>query len=633
MKSQLLFLYIHQYRNINQQGFNFSSAFDIRFDVKYQNGHYTDAKLSMVLSNDNIPGLFHTCFTDVKGIIGENGAGKSTLLQYLAFQAHEHPEHVEYNDAKEYRDIAVYSIKNSDGSVDIKVAAGHNWGKNDLNIKSLKDYGRANRHFVGNIFWEELPGFQQDVIYYSNVADLKWEYAYNELKNISTNYHLRHDQESFRLDHQKSSRDHVSEITAHILQEEARRMRFALLFEHKLPFKLSNRINVFFSNDFRNEVDQFTTNVDEDTPQSAMPILAARWITVSDPEKKPGGRLRNYFYRHYFDYFIYSHLLHGNDTIDNYFKEYPSYRAATLQKINDLWENGMTPLSLANLLQFLTVEEKKINLAHGVGLGNAELSRAIKHLIWLDKLLDAAFERNEWVGNGFSLPLDSHTIDIHEQYKRTIYIKEFMHFTFPGLSSGELGFLTLFSRFYSLVDHMGFSPNRLTKKQLLILIDEGDLYFHPKWQVQFLDFINQIFPLIFHDNYEIQLVLTSHSPFIASDLPKNNLLFLKKGGNEDLLPITREPALGKCFVETGPDYTFGANVHELLSDSFFLKGAHIGQIAKNTIYSLLDFLENVPLAKGYDTQQLPNIIRQIGEPWVRSRLEEKFEAFNTSSEQ
>jgi hypothetical protein len=111
------------------------------------------------------------------------------------------------------------------------------------------------------------------------------------------------------------------------------------------------------------------------------------------------------------------------------------------------------------------------------------------------------------------------------------------------------------------------------------------------------------------------------------------LLFLRKGDKDDLLRISREPALGKCLVEPGPEYTFGANVHELLSDSFFLKGAHIGQIAKNTIYSLLDFLENVPLAKDFDAKQVPNIIRQIGEPWVRSRLQEKFEAFTSSSEQ
>lgn len=630
MKSQLLFLYIHKYRNILEQGFCFSSEFKIALDNFSQ--QEDDTKLSLVISPTeyNIPGLFHDCFTDVKGIIGENGAGKSTLLQFLAFQAHEHQEFVEYNKDKIFKDVIVYAVQDDDGQTSIRIGIGKSWGDTDtINCDTFSSYGNVQKFNINEVFWEELPGFSQEVIYYSNVADFKWEASYNGLVNISTNFLARQDQEEYTNRIRKGAEKQLPQLTAHLFQDDGRRIRFALKFKPALPFEIQGYLNVFFTTSIQSELKEIRENLTTSEQKNALILMSLidRWQQASKPATDTRPALRYLFHKQYLDYFIVSYLVENNDTVDSYFTKYPEYRIKVFEKLIELFEPEIGMNKFEEYLAFVKEEEAIVNADQPqVGLGDAELSRRLPSFITLDKLLESVYENEVYYSNGFMLPLDNNAVDIHEEYKRTVYMKEYLNFMFPGLSSGELGFLTLFSRFYELVDTTAFSTQQLSKNKLLILIDEGDLYFHPKWQVLFMNYINEIFSIIFV-NKEIQLLITTHSPFIASDLPKDNLLFLRKGTKDDILPFSNGSAEGKTLGQAGPQFTFGSNVHELLSDSFFLQGAHIGQLAKKTIYDLVDFFETGSGARSYTKEEAVNIISQIGEPWVRSRLFEKLDVY------
>ena len=52
---------------------------------------------------------------------------------------------------------------------------------------------------------------------------------------------------------------------------------------------------------------------------------------------------------------------------------------------------------------------------------------------------------------------------------------------------------------------------------------------------------------------------------------------------------------GKCIVVDGlkKDKTFGANIHTLLSDSFFLEDGLIGEFAKGKINEIIDFYKRI----------------------------------------
>lgn len=98
--------------------------------------------------------------------------------------------------------------------------------------------------------------------------------------------------------------------------------------------------------------------------------------------------------------------------------------------------------------------------------------------------------------------------------------------------------------------------------------------------------------------------MATHSPFILSDIPKNNVLFLENG---------------KTVLEQMQDDTFGANIHSLLQNGFFLNGAPIGDFAKHKINEM--FLK---LHKGDCSQELYNEILLVGEPFIKSQLLKKF---------
>ena len=198
----------------------------------------------------------------------------------------------------------------------------------------------------------------------------------------------------------------------------------------------------------------------------------------------------------------------------------------------------------------------------------------------------------------------------------------------PGLSSGELGYLTLFSRFYALISGARSLSQEIEtgENNLVILLDEGDLYFHPKWQTQYLKFLNDVLPLIFPEK-KLQIILTSHSPFLASDLPRANLLFMKKGPVNKQKGRNRGAIFPTACVVAGPEKTFASNIHDLLSDTFFLDGAHMGEFAKDVLYKIMDKLEKKEIVVDWTIPQLAALIEEVGEPWIKSRLTEKLAAY------
>ena len=57
----------------------------------------------------------------------------------------------------------------------------------------------------------------------------------------------------------------------------------------------------------------------------------------------------------------------------------------------------------------------------------------------------------------------------------------------------------------------------------LFYFDEPDLSLHPNWQKQY---IYQLLKLFKTFNKNIHFLFTTHSPFLLSDIPKQNIIFL-----------------------------------------------------------------------------------------------------------
>jgi energy-coupling factor transporter ATP-binding protein EcfA2 len=141
---------------------------------------------------------------------------------------------------------------------------------------------------------------------------------------------------------------------------------------------------------------------------------------------------------------------------------------------------------------------------------------------------------------------------------------------YDNLSDGEKDIVAI-----STLIESELSSNILDNN--LIFFDEVFYSLHPQWQKQLIKYLVNLFRGI---DKKIHLILSTHSPFLLSDIPKQNIIFLDTDEN------------GNCKVVDGLNdkkQTFGANIHTLLSDSFFMKDGLMGEFAKSKINEIIDF--------------------------------------------
>lgn len=161
---------------------------------------------------------------------------------------------------------------------------------------------------------------------------------------------------------------------------------------------------------------------------------------------------------------------------------------------------------------------------------------------------------------------------------------------FNQLSSGEQQHIhSLHSVYYHLnnlysVFHKHRDIERQTYPNINIMLDEIELYFHPDFQRKFIaDLLSGIKrlnicrkdetgnPIGIHS---INILFSTHSPFILSDIPASNILRLENG-----LPSTKKQ-----------EETFGANIHQLLHNDFFLENGFVGEFGRMKINETIQYL-------------------------------------------
>jgi len=153
-------------------------------------------------------------------------------------------------------------------------------------------------------------------------------------------------------------------------------------------------------------------------------------------------------------------------------------------------------------------------------------------------------------------------------------------------------------------------------KYVNIIFDEIELYYHPDMQRTFInDLLNDIKKINIPFIKGINIIFITHSPFILSDISNSNIIFLK---------VDKEDNRSKQIKNK--DKTFGANVHDLLSDSFFMeKKGYIGEFAKIKIKSAIEYLENYPIEdKNWNSESVKQFIDIISEPLIRNSLNELY---------
>jgi hypothetical protein len=587
---EILYLWIESYRNLNEQGFNFSTEFIFNLE-KTVDGDKSEYLLTIIKNDRYIPNFFDNPFiTNATAVIGQNGTGKSNLLdfikKYLPINNHEWPS----------GGIIAYRIDNQ----------LYLLFPDSMNLKISDNTSSFNRFPYPYRLPREAEGVHKTYadahyIYYSNIVDLRREEIYlGGFTNISTLACILSDNEYDALGLSNKLTDSFSKYKANEIR---RNVQFLLskdrsLLKFQLPEFLyidwlTNEKKILSDKypDIQTVLGLFSQETDSKVPVQGVEsildqIYIAVWLNF----------LYTFLERSSYRISLPITVPGPSQNIRNYISQF--FLSAGAMEITD-------PAIGAVEVHVRTFQEMAVLVP-----------QFLDH--FESKLRDGTIilDDNPFLG-GKSLKF-SITENTQKDLEKllTLYIQvkgipDFLDFSWRSLSSGQQSFFTLLSRFY----HLKVSEQN-PSQSLVILIDEGDIYFHPEWQKKFFDMTLTFLAGLFPQKY-IQLIFTSNTPFIASDLPKDNIIFIEKVGDMNHSQIMVHGP------ENSRSETFAGNIHTMLSDSFYMRGALIGDFAKKRIDKILAYLiDPLQTERNYGYLKTIDI---VGEPILKLKLQQMWD--------
>lgn len=567
---EILYIWIKKYNDsIIEQGFNFGGEYLFEFK---------DNVLKCEKNVNYIENFFGESIRNITAIVGENGTGKTSLLDCIIRNLTKNLENIQTQGIfviKKNNEILIYVherlsfYEHHSKFILEQILSADKLLDNKLSVK-IERFKMIN-DALGKSNIKGLD-FKTSFICFSNVFGKKLmqrNYAYEDLTTVGL------------IDNYKNKSLGIA-MELHFLSELKNQLNFVGDFiESKIiSFDIPNEVKVSLVNIEGYKYLFEKLKYKEDTLKEL----------INNTKGKSSKKYKSRF--EIILCLILENQLNVTEGEIKYTDHIYDYRKRLIEKLSSNYEKGDTYISNINKLgdvirRIANDQQRFYNNSIVFNINNNEQKKE------LDELLDVL---------------------IKLEFNEKIF-----QISWSNLSTGQEAFLNIFSRFYSIKE---------INKNVVILIDEGEVYLHPKWQREFIMNFTSIIPEILKkklgDNQiKIQIIITSNTPFLISDLPRENILFLENKN-------------GHCNVKNSKklEQTFGANIHTLLRDSFFMNNT-IGKFAYKKINKVINWLKNVEQEKVNDEYILSpetkekeilmkRIIENIGEPLIKNKLEKMF---------
>lgn len=639
------YLWIDDYKNIKKKDFNFSNKYNFIFNEQEMQLDKTALKTFH---------LFGEKISNITGVVGENGSGKTNILDFLSSISTEWYTNIKKKFIVIFDDKIIYYLGES---IKLKSKTIKESNFIPFEYTDLKEMNANNKYKyhidgINKIFKDKGIDYNYSTIFYSDEIHNYYRETsylnknYDRYFNISSNYLLQYN----TIEEKQIEEYMIGEATRTILFFKDNYKTFDLFnLPKKLYIKLNtNILNRKFGlissydkqvplsefdgilkeiNVYKNQEKEKLSNSDKYKVELLQSLLSIFILNTSSYKykdsshmisfsvsmakevlKKDGNIIENLlrvldeFNEGYNEILI--KLLEVEKIHEKYNKEY--------KEIKDIiTDHEKSKVQEWNELGFSQIDNKLSSFESVVGKKNI-VEKACKQLEKIRNFVNDFFDHidKSLINNSIVFDFESQESSFNIDYFKyfiNAYTDIFPdHYKFPIflydfdiiLSSGQQKILTFFSRLYYLI----CEEKKVTKGNILILIDEPDSYLHPEWQRLLLDyFIKFINDLYKNENAKIQIILTSHSPFVVSDLPKENIIML----GDKIRDLKN---------------TFGSNIHTLLSNEFFMKST-IGAFAKSKIDEVLDILNRGDVKEINEKEDYINyIISIIGEPIIKNKL-------------
>ena len=536
--SQVVFAYILNYQNtLYHLGLSFDPEYSCEVNESRQ-------RISIKKRPSDVKGLYGENISSLTAIVGNNGAGKTMALRFLLNAVINGSAHAGVHGiviTTDGKDLMLYSSE------------------------EFKDYSVTEEdvHVVIKRGWPDIPTFIYDGYFHPLLSDddimtMEWKGSVN----ASDGYHLTHDLQRYG-----------NELTSNgnfLFKDYAR--AYHIQNDHRICLFLNR-----YQGHFRDSLNlpkyiRITANTAgrwaiENRPDFKDEKVYTGTLSYLDEWKASDRRLAEIIY-----FSLCNYLADGLWT-----KTYWEHCVNS-------WRHFSTEHFRNNIIETFTIFTQ-VWTGKDSQMGRPRLN-SILEVIKSIKQYCRIDEENPYSWFYFYLQDDSDKLQAFlssMRSKRALLLSRFFDLQYvhdlgkgnSTLSSGEQLMLNMYSRIYNAVVVEKAQISNSVKPDLFIF-DEAEIGFHPEWQRCFISNLTTFLSDIASSKRQkFQIIITSHSPIILSDIPSACTIVLKRDKDD----------LTRCISKTDWQ-TFGTNIFDLYRESFFLENGLIGKFASAYIEDL-----------------------------------------------
>jgi predicted ATP-binding protein involved in virulence len=558
---------------------------------------------------------------NITAIVGENGSGKTTTLEDII--------HLMKRNFREFSKYTCIYEKYNVGNVEETIII------NSLNYENLDfKFSQIDPKL------EESESLNSQVIYYSPFVDFRD--SIDEIINLKNDYIIKQDYAMGNLKNEDSYK--TDPLFMHKRANEKRFMEFR---NNKPGKELLQILKIPFESRFTIKFNEFRTPNFSNVPTKFITLLKDLYLSLKGEQNKirnsqePASTIQKNLLKTYILESLMNQFVNVMNEEHEYLQEgtLPGSDSLVFNNTQDHFYWFLENHQIEPRKRIYTSEEKP-NSFQALPVGETK-----DFLNYINSIIDNLPVNSDEDSSYFdwdnrAIRLDEEEVlrlfDLEDKYllglskyyswgnlsnseQTLLDIKRIISFEFSRykLSSGEVSFLNLFSRFYSYFNNEYFKKELTSNfSYYYIFLDEADLGFHPKWKVKFIDTWIKFVESFFSDNRinaKVQIIFTTHDPLTLSDIPNHNVHYLSRE-NSPINSIRK---------------SFGANIYDLLNDSFFLESP-IGKFAENKIDEVINWLnyKKDRNKKLYhiekDQEYYKKIIELIDEPIIKNQLKKMY---------
>lgn len=582
---QLVYVYISKYKKISNLGLNISPEFSFEYRDESKKilfcSKFKDKCINLY-SEYNI-----SCLT---AIVGENGCGKTSILDFIK-EASRNEITLKNGDALVFYDEVNNELISNKSITGLSA---------DINLKLLDDYRREQNH--RNV---DLHGnHEMSVVTYSEVFNiskindmlLKPQEYRNDLSVAGRMHRYLKDNERqslvvkdyFKIYENEEFKVQINALDTNMLKKfNITKIDIAYMdYERKIALIMKEKCQYDYYDDLYKEKEENDGSNELKDRENFCRKLKNVCKLLNKNNDIIGYAM------------VYSLLCWYFYTIgieNNYSKD-----IVVLNAWLDIFNN---PAKMCHHNDIVKVFFKQVNLPGEID------DHYLKFIECLYRL-----EKNKSISTsiyGYRLYLNT-TEDI-DRIKTFYYyynvitagIYDFLTFSWP-MSSGELAYFNMYAHLKTV---------KARSLNTLLMLDEVDLYMHPRWQQEYVsrlvNIVQDVFTIV-----KCQIILATHSPVILSDIPSTNIVYIKNGINVGIDNSKR---------------TLAQNIYSLYMDSFFLNknnniwihGDFIDNVLKKISLELQGYLDSTTDISEEKINKIEDVVDLIGEDLIRMELKKK----------